>query len=164
MATSKPRITVTLTHRQHEILTVISKCSGQAMSAILGEFLEMAVPTLERMAATFQQLKASQNIDKGKVIKALDDAQSALEPIAMAATGQFDLFIGRIDNAIGMADAGIDAARRLPSAAMPEAAPSPPTNRGDTPVDKKGPRTRQDKALKPVRRNVVLKKVEGQSS
>lgn len=68
MATSKPRITVTLTKRQHDVLKVISECGGNSMSAFIQEMLELSLPTLERMAATFQKLKASQDIERARVV------------------------------------------------------------------------------------------------
>ena len=57
MATTKPRITITLTQRQHEVLKTIADSGGSTMSGMLGEFIESAMPTFERMAATFQQVR-----------------------------------------------------------------------------------------------------------
>lgn len=130
MATTKPRITVTLTKRQHDVLKVISECGGNSMSAFIQEMLELSLPTLERMAATFQKLKASQDIERARVVEALDEAQSALEPIAMAAVGQFDLFLGKVE-------AAADDGRVLPHAAalasVGGATQPPLANRGVTP-------------------------------
>ena len=43
MATTKPRITVTLTERQHEVLRTISDCGGQPMSRFISELLELSL-------------------------------------------------------------------------------------------------------------------------
>lgn len=130
MATTKPRITVTLTKRQHDVLKVISECGGSSMSAFVSEMLELSLPTLERMAATFQKLKASQDIERARVVEALDEAQSALEPIAMAAIGQFDLFLGKVEAA---ADEGRVSLVRAAPALGGGAIQPPSANRGVTP-------------------------------
>ena len=53
MATTKPRITITLNDTSYAVLKAISECSGQPMSTFVTEMLDSARPTLERMAATF---------------------------------------------------------------------------------------------------------------
>lgn len=129
MATSKPRITVTLTKRQHEVFQSLSASSGQSMSSLVGEIIEVSMPTFERMAATFQKIKASQDLERSRIAGALDEAQRALEPIALAAVGQFDLFLGRME-------AAADVGRVSPHAAAPASGGGtqpPSTNRGVTP-------------------------------
>lgn len=128
MATSKPRITVTLTKRQHEVFQSLSASSGQSMSALIGEIIEVSMPTFERMAATFQKIKASQDRERSKIAEALDEAQSALEPIALAAVGQFDLFLRNLEESA----AGAPSERREPSH-LSAASQPPSTNRGVTP-------------------------------
>ena len=128
MATTKPRITVTLTHRQHEVLRTISNCGGQSMSVFISEMLEMSLPTLERMAATFQKMKQSQDMQRSKLVETLDEAQAALEPIALAAVDQLDLFLGRIE-------AGLPGTTDAPRGALASPAEqpiAPATNRGAT--------------------------------
>jgi len=129
MATTKPRITVTLTERQHEVISAIAKLGGGTMSGFIGEMLESALPTLERMAATFQKVKEAQDQERGRFLASMDRAQAALEPVVMEAVGQFDLFLGQIERAADGADDGSEATPAAPSAA----AESPPTNRGATP-------------------------------
>ena len=87
MATTKPRITITLSTRQHEVLKSISECSGQPMSGFLNELLDLSLPTLERMAATFQKIKTAQDAQRQKIIAELDVAQTAMEPIVQSMTG-----------------------------------------------------------------------------
>ena len=150
MATTKPRITVTLTCRQHEVLRTISECGGSPMSTVISELLEVSLPTLERMASTFQQLRKARDIERSKVVEALADAQSALEPLALAAAGQFDLFLGKLEGA-----AAHDRSEARTYAAAPKA---PPTNRGDTPTKGKSLKGRSGKASGPVSKEEVSKK------
>lgn len=130
MATTKPRITVTLTKRQHEVISTIAQLGGGSMSAFISEMLESALPTLERMAVTFQNVKQAQDQERGRFLESMDRAQSAIEPVVMEAVGQFDLFLGRIEKA---ADAAGDG-KRSAAAAADAALSAPTTNRGATPT------------------------------
>lgn len=133
MATTKPRITVTLTKRQHEVLRSISENSNQPMSTFISEMLEAALPTLERMAVTFQRVKEAQQAERTRFLDSMDRAQAAIEPVVLNAVGQFDLFLASIEEAVG---AGSTDARERAGAPVPTAptAPSAPaTNRGATP-------------------------------
>lgn len=139
MATTKPRITVTLTKRQHEVLCTISECGGQPMSTFVSEMLEAALPTLERMAATFQKIKKAQELERAKFLESMAEAQAAIEPVVMEAVGQFDLFLGKMEKAAG-------------------APPAPLTNRGVTPTRGKARKGRQDKASEAISGGELLKK------
>lgn len=157
MATTKPRITVTLTTRQHEVLKSISEWSGQPMSGFLNELIDLSLPTMERMAATFQKIKMAQDAQRQKIIAELDVAQSAMEPIVQSMTGQFDLFMAKVEEAVGRTT---DAATAAPAPA-PRRPKSPPTNRGDTPREGKQRKASTGKASRPVRTTKVLKKNGG---
>lgn len=142
MATAKPRITVTLTHRQHDVLRVISECGGQPMSSFIAELLEQALPVLERMAESFRKIKAARDEQRKRIAEELDQAQAEVEPVLEQVLGQFDLFMTRIEKA---ARAGADARKR---AAPAQAAPlTPVTNRGVTPPPIKGSKPASGKAF-----------------
>lgn len=130
MATTKPRITVTLTKRQHEVLRSISENSNQPMSTFISEMLEAALPTLERMAVTFQRVKEAQQAERTRFLDSMDRAQAAIEPVVLNAVGQFDLFLASIEEAVG---AGSTDARERAGAPAPTAPSAPATNRGATP-------------------------------
>lgn len=101
MATSKPRLTITFTPRQHAVLKSISESGGRPISALVSELIEECLPTLERMAATFQALRRAQDVNRQQMADALARAQDAIEPIAMRAAGQFDIFLGQVESAAG---------------------------------------------------------------
>lgn len=101
MATTKPRITITISHRQHEILQAMSAATGQSMSSHVTELLDTAEPVLERIAATMTKVRQLSIQRKASVAAALDDAQTAIDPLMNAVIGQFDLFAGRLENALG---------------------------------------------------------------
>lgn len=79
MPTSKPRITVTLTEEQHAVLRRISAAGGQSMSGVISEFMQMAQPVLERMAATVQQLKEDRDADQQMIARMLSELHAERE-------------------------------------------------------------------------------------
>lgn len=130
MATSKPRITITLRPRQYEVLKAISDNSGQSMSAFVSEILEQSLPVLERMAESFRKIKSAQDEQKKRIAEELDQAQSAVEPILEQVMGQFDLFMAKVESAAGV---GSTDARMRAGDPAPAEARTPATNRGVTP-------------------------------
>lgn len=147
MATTKPRITVTLTERQHDVLRSISSNSGQSMSAFVSDLLEQTLPVLERMAETFRKIKSAQDEQKKRIVFELDEAQTAVEPILGQVLGQFDLFMSRMELAAG-ADAAADGKQRAAAAASEDASLTPVTNRGVTPPPDISPKPLRHKALR----------------
>ena len=143
MATTKPRITVTLSQRQHDVLRVISDCGGQPMSAFISDMLEQALPVLERMAESFRKIKAAQDEQKKRIVEELDQAQAEVEPVLEQVLGQFDLFMTKIEQAAGAAASG---ARERAGAAAAAAPSTPVTNRGVTPSRVKGRKSAPGKA------------------
>lgn len=131
MATTKPRITVTLTERQHEVLRTISDCVGQPMSRFISELLELSLPSLERMAATFQKIKRVHDSQRNSILEAIDDAQTALEPIALDAIGQLDLFLAKMESACDATETDARSIERAVSGGA-RALSAPATNRGAT--------------------------------
>lgn len=156
MATQKPRITITITPRQHEVLKAVSAFSGQPMSAFISELLEVSMPTVERMAATFQKLKKAQTIEREKYLHSLEQTQSVMEGLAQQATGQFDLFMTAMEKSVvgGVethgAAGGHDDIDNAPAA--------PVTNRGATDPLAGRSKPKRSKAAKPIPKPAVLKK------
>lgn len=148
MATTKPRITITLTERQHAVLRSLSKSSGQSMSAYVVEFLELALPTLERMAATMQAVASARESDIQRVRDQLDEAQRVFEPLAMAVVAQADMFLGRVEEA---AQAGPETGARPAPGQTAKRRQSPPTNRGVTPTPAKPSKPKPGAASSGVR-------------
>ena len=158
MATTKPRITITLNHRQYEVLKAISDCSNQPMSAFISELLEESLPVLERMAESFRKIKAAQDEQKKRIADELEQAQAGVEPILEQVLGQFDLFMTRVEAAAG---AGGEGMRKRPPAPVSAAARTPVTNRGVTPTPTKTRKAPTGKASKPVEAEKVFQKFRG---
>ena len=158
MATTKPRITLTLSDRTYKLLKSISDCSNQPMSTFVNEMLESASPTLERMAVTFQKIKQAQETQRKQYLADLDEAQAAIEPVVQNTLGQFDLFLERIEDAVGIATATDARGARAGAGGIPAAGPL--TNRGTHPRGK-GSKAMPVKALKPVTKKQPSIKKQG---
>jgi hypothetical protein len=145
MATNKPRITVTLGEPTYAVLKSIADLGNGTMSGFVSEMLESALPTLERMAATFQAIKNAQTTERGKFLASMDRAQAALEPAVMEAVGQFDLFLGKIETAVGAlpnsaersADASAERQQPHRVTASGDFSDPRPVTRGSTPLKRK---------------------------
>lgn len=158
MTTKKPRITITLEPYPYEVLRSMSESSGQTMSGIITGMVDMSLPVLERMAATYQQVKRSGDIERGRIAEAMQEAQDAFEPLVMSRIAQQDLFLMRSPVA-----ASVEASGRNPEGRAPEpiaAAASPPTNRGVTPDRTNNLQPKNGKGLKGVLKKQVSKKVD----
>ena len=141
MATTKPRITVTLTQRQYDVLRVISECGGQPMSAFISELMEQSLPVLERMAETFRKIKHTQDEQKKRIVQELNQAQAEAEPVLDQVLGQFDLFCARVESAAGAGEP-----QRSEDCTALAARSTPVTNRGVTPSQVKGRKSAPGKA------------------
>jgi hypothetical protein len=97
MATKKPRITVTLEHPIYEALRLLSDSSGQSMSGIIVEFLNAACPVFERMGAISSRVKEQQESERARFKEILISAQNDIEPYAISALDQMDLFLSKMD-------------------------------------------------------------------
>lgn len=153
MATTKPRITVTLSPQVYQMLRVISSAGGQTMSAIVSDLLDVHSPVLERMAVTMQRMKQLNDEKKAQVHKALDEAEATFAPVLSTALGQFDLFMGKLD-----AVAGGPPSARSDEPEPRAASRTPRTNRGVTPPPSKPRKPSSSKASKAIASKKVFSK------
>jgi hypothetical protein len=93
MSTTKPRITITLEPQVYEVLRRLSAASGDSMSAIVTNFLDVAVPPMERMVVIMEQAKAIPDEAKESLRGAILRAEAQVLPAAAAVIDQADLFL-----------------------------------------------------------------------
>lgn len=159
MATAKPRITVTLTDEQYAVLRRMSDSSGQPMSGFITDLLQSALPTLERMSGTFQQIRSFQDERRTKVLAAMDEAQAAFEP----------LITYLLTNAGIVLEKGLETEQKAEQKLLSEErsertknssakAVTTSTNRGVTPQVTNSPKPRRGKGLEvPAKKKVFPK-------
>lgn len=111
MATTKPRITITLEHEQYEVISRLATMQRGSMSRIVTELLAEVTPMLNQLCDTMEvALKANASM-KAQILKSCEDAEADMRPIIEAMNNQFDLFAGSIERA---AEAGAGDADTAP--------------------------------------------------
>lgn len=105
MPTTKPRITITLDPRSHEVLTRLSAASGDSMSQIVASFVDLALPSLERVVAVLERAKTAPAEARAGLAAAIERAERNLMPLMQEALGQQDMFLADIGAAVPDADA-----------------------------------------------------------
>lgn len=99
MATEKPRITITLEPEQHAVLRRLAELQGGSMSRIVSEFMGEVTPILAQVADALELAQRASSDARAKFVRAAEEAEEELRPLAEFTRNQFDLFsaqIGRI--------------------------------------------------------------------
>lgn len=116
MATTKPRITISLSQRQYELLKIITENSGSSMSSTVTSLLSGAEPTLEHMATAFQKLRKISDEQKLRFSQSLERASSEIEPLAVSSLKQFDNFLDTLSD---ISDGKLDDSRPVLTGGAP---------------------------------------------
>lgn len=96
MPTTRPRITMTLTTHSHEVLSRLSAASGDSMSQIVAGFVDLAVPSLERVCVVLERARVAPEEVRDGLRASIERAERDLIPGVVAALGQGDLFMARL--------------------------------------------------------------------
>ena len=91
MPTAKPRLQITLTRPQHELLTNLARLQERSASSIVTELLDQVLPVLERVAVVLQAATRAQESAKEGLKGSLESAERDMRPHVAAALGQLDL-------------------------------------------------------------------------
>lgn len=102
MATSKPRITVTLEPRTYEIVSRLARANGQSMSRVITDFLHVAEGQMERAVAILEAAAGASDQAKEGVRRTLQRAESALVPALLEALEQQQLDLADIAEESGL--------------------------------------------------------------
>jgi uncharacterized protein (DUF1778 family) len=79
MATSKPRITVTLEPEVYETISGLAEIQGRSMSSIVSELLTMVNPVQQKVLAAVQRAMNVQESSKASLISQLEKGQEEAE-------------------------------------------------------------------------------------
>jgi hypothetical protein len=100
MPTTKPRLTITLEPRTHEVLARLSAAGGESMSALITQFVDLAVPSMERLVVILEHAKRAPMEVKEGLAGALERAESETIPRIVAALDQGDMFLEDVMSAV----------------------------------------------------------------
>lgn len=101
MSTTKPRITVTLEPRSYEVLSRLSAADGQSMSKIVAGFVDMAVPSLERVVLVLERAKTAPSEVRAGLAASIARADEHLIPALLDHIDQADMFLGQLEKDSG---------------------------------------------------------------
>ncbi len=93
MGTTKPRITITLEPRAYEVVRRLAAANGRPMSATVTEFLDVALPPMERLVVVLEQAAAMPQATRDAVRASLSRAEAKLLPAFAAGLAQVDFLI-----------------------------------------------------------------------
>lgn len=92
MATNKPRLTITLEHSHHRVVSDVARLRGVSKSTVVTEMLGASIPALERVAKLLQALESAKSGGYVEEFAAsLEEAEKVLAPMLAAALEQMDL-------------------------------------------------------------------------
>lgn len=97
MATTKPRITISLTPEQYEIVRRLSVLQKAPMSRIITDFFGEVAPILANVADTLEAAQRASSDARAKFVRAAEVANDELRPLAEAVKNQFDMFAGELE-------------------------------------------------------------------
>lgn len=112
MPTVNPRLQITLTPPQHELLKRLAKLQGRSASSVVTELLGEMFPVLERIAVVLQAaVRAKDSMTEG-LREATQQAERDTRPFLAGALGQLDLLAMDFERAAGpSANAAVAASR-----------------------------------------------------
>jgi hypothetical protein len=97
MPTARPRIQVTVTESQYQLLKRLAKLQSRSMSAVLSELFDQIEPVYERVAVVLQAAVRAQASMKEGMTQGMEQAEAELAPLVGAAMGQLDLLVNQAE-------------------------------------------------------------------
>lgn len=93
MATSKPRLNLTLEPQLYALLKKLSEQQGTSMASIVVDLIETVAPVLERVSVAVEAAQSAQASVKENLVRTAEEAEFQLGPMMAEAMGQLDMFI-----------------------------------------------------------------------
>ena len=93
MPSRNPRVNVTLTMQQYDLVSRLAKSQGRSRSAVLLELLETVTPVLQRVVVITEAAQRVQAQAKEGFRESAERAEAAILPQVTEAMGQFDLLV-----------------------------------------------------------------------
>ena len=128
MATTKPRITVTLTPELHSVLQHLAHLNSCSQSSIVLELMQDAVPILQRIAHSIELSRRVKHEAKAGLLAHLDESQRKMET-ALQSLSDLLPESASVQSVLPLRDEAQPAAKARPRRAVGSARP-PLSNRG----------------------------------
>jgi hypothetical protein len=100
MATDKPRITISLTQDQYDIIKRLSGLQGVPMARVVTDLVAEVAPVLEKVVEALSIAARAQENVKVNLRRVVDQAEEDFRPIVSQVLNQFDLFAGELEGLV----------------------------------------------------------------
>ena len=150
MATTKPRLTITLDPHTYLVLSTLANLQGESRSKIITDLLDSVVPVLERTARIIQIAKTAETTVTDDMRNAFTASEKKLEKMMNDAMGELDIFDDMIPGSED--DSGAKSSNRDGDKEASDHSQPPYSNRGvrSKPTPKSDQKTKPKKSVKSV--------------
>lgn len=93
MATTKPRITLTMDAELYSLYRDLSEVQGRSMSAIIVDLLDATAPVQQQVLQALRRALSVQEEGRADMLASLEKAQATAEGMLSPAMGIFDEFL-----------------------------------------------------------------------
>ena len=115
MATTKPRITISLGEQDYAVLKRLYALNGVPMSRTVSEFVAMLTPVLGRMADNLEAVAKADEETRSRIAESLEKHFFSVNKIYGEAVKSFDCFSEELDSQVkGSSRGGADGVMRAP--------------------------------------------------
>lgn len=97
MATTKPRVTVTLDPFSHEVISALAGLQSRSRGAVIAEMMEAVAPTLSRTVALLQAAQEAPAKVKAQFVGAIAEFQQEIDAASNTANSELDRLRQHID-------------------------------------------------------------------
>ena len=132
MPTANPRLMLTLTPDQYDLLSRLARVQGRSRAAVVMELLETVVPVFERVVVAAEAAQRAQVQATEGLRDSVQAAEAAILPHVSAAMGQLDLLVEEAVRSAGASPGPRKGTRRLAGAGG-TIGPSRPHGRSGSP-------------------------------
>ncbi len=91
MATTKPRLTITLEPHTHLVISTLAELQGHSKSKVITDLLDAVVPVRERTARVIQMAQTAQTTVTDDMRKSLEESEQKLSVLLNDAMGEMGM-------------------------------------------------------------------------
>ena len=96
MATTKPRITLTMDQELYSLYRDLAEAQGRSMSAIIVDLLDATAPVQQQVLQALRRALSVQEEGRADMLASLEKAQATAEGMLSPAMGIFDEFLSSL--------------------------------------------------------------------
>ena len=104
MATTKPRLTITLEPHTHAVVSQLAELQGRPKSSVISELLESVTPVLERTCYVLQIAERASSGVSDDLRESMERSEAKLQAMMQDALGQMDIFAEALTGSQASAD------------------------------------------------------------